>query len=456
MRKLLALMLFLIAAMYSIAQQVRQPDGGGFYTFTTDPSDELTPTQRKSIIDKLQKNEAALRKSGVLPDGLRTTVTAFQWPLAQAPGFFDHGYYGVSNYVDHNTSFPNLLRDYNCGTRTYDQQSGYNHKGTDVFTWPFPWQKMQKNAVQVVAAAPGVIIGKEDGNADQSCAFCTSCNWNAVYIMHADGSVAWYGHLKTNSVTSKAVGQSVTGGEYLGVVGSSGNSTGPHLHLEVYTSNTYSQLVDPYAGQCNSLNGNTSWWANQQPYYVPTLNKVMTHGGAPAMPGCPAGEVVNEKINFVSGNTVFLGSYYRDQQPGQQSVHRVFRPDGVQYTTWTQNFSTYYSASWWYYTIGLPSQAMQGMWRYEIAYAGRPVQTAYFAVNTIGYSFIGNGDWNDPRNWANESVPPSILPAGHEIIINPIEGGECIVNQNQQIASGAKLTVVSGKRMRTLGNLVID
>ena len=43
----------------------------------------------------------------------------------------------------------------------------------------------------------GIIIGKDDGNFDQNCAFCTSsCSWNAVYIQQADGSIAWYGHLK--------------------------------------------------------------------------------------------------------------------------------------------------------------------------------------------------------------------------------------------------------------------
>ena len=51
--------------------------------------------------------------------------------------------------------------------------------------------------------------------------------------MHADGSVAWYGHMKAGSLTNKAVGQTVSSGEYLGIVGSSGNSTGPHLHFGI-------------------------------------------------------------------------------------------------------------------------------------------------------------------------------------------------------------------------------
>ena len=106
---------------------IRQPNGGGSYLASSPVNDEITPQERASIIQQLKANEASLRSSGklVLPEN--PTFTAFAWPLKQAPGYNDNGYYGISNYVDENPSFPNLLLDYNCGTRTYDQASGYNH-----------------------------------------------------------------------------------------------------------------------------------------------------------------------------------------------------------------------------------------------------------------------------------------------------------------------------------------
>ncbi len=373
---------------------IKQPNGGGDYRQLINIKDEISPQQRTSIINMLQENEARLRLEGKLQIPANPTATAFTWPLKQALGYNDNGYYGISNYVDENLAFPNLLLDYNCGARTYDQASGYNHAGTDIFTWPFYWQKMERNIVQIIAAAPGTIIAKSDGNFDQNCAFCSvACNWNAVYVLHADGSVAWYGHMKSGSQTTKAIGETIQQGEYLGVVGSSGNSTGPHLHFEVYTNSSYTQLVDPWAGNCNNLNGLTSWWANQQPYYVSTLNKIMTHGYAPAEGSCPASEIPNEKINFVDGETIYLGSYYRDQQAGQQSVHAIYKPDNTLYTSWVQNFTVYYSASWWYYTVILPVPATTGTWRYEITYNGTQKISTYFAVNS-SYVVVCPGNFN--------------------------------------------------------------
>lgn len=372
----------------------RQPAGGGNYSQLIEIKDEISPEQRASIIHTLQVNEEILRNEGKLVTVANPTVTAFQWPLKQALGYNDRGFYGISNYVDENPAFPNLILDYNCGNRSYDQASGYNHAGTDIFTWPFYWQKMERNIVQIIAAAPGTILAKYDGNSDQNCAFCSgACNWNAVYVMHSDGSVAWYGHMKSGSLTTKTVGQTVVLGEYLGVVGSSGNSTGPHLHFEVYTNSSYTQLVDPWAGSCNNLNGFTSWWANQEPYYVSTLSKVMTHSAGPGIGNCPASEIPNEKINFVNGETVYLGSYYRDQQAGQQSVHTIYRPDNSVYTSWNQTFTVWYSASYWWYTYTLPNPATTGTWKYEILYNGTQRSATYFAVNS-SYISICPGNYN--------------------------------------------------------------
>lgn len=56
---------------------------------------------------------------------------------------------------------------------------------------------------------------------------------NHVVIKHSDGRYTLYGHLSASVVRA---GQTVSAGQMIGNVGSTGNSSGPHLHFEVRTS----------------------------------------------------------------------------------------------------------------------------------------------------------------------------------------------------------------------------
>ncbi|MCX5175675.1 M23 family metallopeptidase [Streptomyces virginiae] len=67
---------------------------------------------------------------------------------------------------------------------------------------------------------------------------------NEIVIRHADGKYSQYAHLSQLSVSS---GQSVTAGQAIGLSGSTGNSTGPHLHFEIRTTPSYGSDMDPIA-----------------------------------------------------------------------------------------------------------------------------------------------------------------------------------------------------------------
>ena len=73
----------------------------------------------------------------------------------------------------------------------------------------------------VVATAPGVVVRSERDSA----------YGNVVDVQHADGFLTRYAHLSARLV---AKGDAVKRNQVLGKVGSTGRSTGPHLHYEVH------------------------------------------------------------------------------------------------------------------------------------------------------------------------------------------------------------------------------
>ncbi|MEU3063398.1 M23 family metallopeptidase [Streptomyces subrutilus] len=67
---------------------------------------------------------------------------------------------------------------------------------------------------------------------------------NNVVIKHNDGTYTQYGHMLSLSVS---VGDKVTAGQQIGRSGSTGNSSGPHLHFEARTGGQYGSDIDPVA-----------------------------------------------------------------------------------------------------------------------------------------------------------------------------------------------------------------
>ncbi|MFF7200266.1 transglycosylase family protein [Streptomyces sp. NPDC008141] len=76
-----------------------------------------------------------------------------------------------------------------------------------------------------------------------------SAGWAGAYgyqvvIRHTDGKYSQYAHLSALTVRS---GQQVTSGQRIGRSGSTGNSSGPHLHFEIRTGPGYGSDIDPLA-----------------------------------------------------------------------------------------------------------------------------------------------------------------------------------------------------------------
>jgi murein DD-endopeptidase MepM/ murein hydrolase activator NlpD len=89
-----------------------------------------------------------------------------------------------------------------------------------------------------IAAPAGTTVGAADGGKVSSCGYNKTSGYY-VKISHGNGRYTEYFHLQGFCVSK---GQPVTAGQEIGKVGSTGVSTGPHLHFGVIESG---QHVDP-------------------------------------------------------------------------------------------------------------------------------------------------------------------------------------------------------------------
>ncbi len=333
-------------------------------------------------------------------------TVALDWPLQATANLTDCSYYHISAYVDHNST-AGVFQDFNCGTNSYD-----GHGGTDISTWPFNFYKMDNSLVEVIAAAPGIIIDKHDGEFDRN---CTSNNLTANYVIvqHADGSYALYWHMKNGSVTSVAIGQPVLAGEYLGVVGSSGSASGPHLHFEVWSGSTSATRVDPYSGACNSLNV-SSWWVSQKPHKETGVVRASAHTTDIVVPPCPTTETLNEGASFQipfqgAGLPPGYAKFYifiRDEVAGLTGNLSIRNPNGTTYLSWTYTSPSDSKVRTWGWSKVLPT--ISGTYTFQAIYNGITCSSTFEIVNPAGI--------DDINMIASTKIFPN--PASNEVVIS--------------------------------------
>jgi murein DD-endopeptidase MepM/ murein hydrolase activator NlpD len=319
----------------------------------------------------------------------QASTAGFQIPLRRGLSNTYPGLITIAAYVDHDEVNPDSLLDWNCGERTYDGED-FGHNGTDYNAVLYPWRTMANDGMIVTAAADGEIIDRSDGEFDQNCAFDPEAESNTVILKHADGKITIYAHMKKGTVTPRKVGDRVEQGDYLGVMGSSGMSTGPHLHMGV--QDLSNNLFDPYAGTCNELNAE-SLWEDQEDYKEQTILAAETHSAAPEYPPCPEQEKPNLKDVFAAADTVFASATVRDFDNTDEFGVEVLDPSGqvILATTYSNTTPGHFAFIQIYWNFQLPQPAIDGEYTWRIRYAG----------NTLDHSFyVGAGP--DP---APEAMP---------------------------------------------------
>ncbi|WP_052098215.1 peptidoglycan DD-metalloendopeptidase family protein [Paenibacillus stellifer] len=167
----------------------------------SETKDELAElgSQLEEMITSLNRTvqEAQEANAARMEQALREQAKAFLWPTSSRTISSSFGY----------------RTDPFKGTAAY-------HGGIDIAA---------QTGDFVFAAQAGTVI-----TADQ-----TAARGNYIVIDHGDGIQTWYMHLSAENVSP---GDKVAKGQRIGEVGSTGRSTGPHLHFQVVKQD---KLVDP-------------------------------------------------------------------------------------------------------------------------------------------------------------------------------------------------------------------
>jgi murein DD-endopeptidase MepM/ murein hydrolase activator NlpD len=276
------------------------------------------------------------------------------WPVTGSDGEA----WVINNYVDLDTS--SGIRDYRGGMKSYD-----GHAGIDIDIPSFVEMDLGR---PVLAVRAGQVTATEEGQPDRN----TSCqgDWNFVSVLTDDGFQVTYGHLKRDSVVVN-VGSRVEVGATLGMVGSSGCSTWPHLHLEAFRT-ADGALVDPFRD---------GLWANP-PVYDPPLTVMRTLLTDQEIVNIEtlADPPANASV-IVRGGWLGVGINAAGGSNGDQLTVRVTDATGALFQTGDISMPEGARHTLWIFNWIVGTDAPTGVWRVDVLVNGALNRTHTVQVN---------------------------------------------------------------------------
>lgn len=296
--------------------------------------------------------------------------------------------YFIVNYVDLDTN-AGVMYDINCGTKTYD-----GHAGIDFALKNF---RQMDSGVNVKAAAGGRIVFVSDAAFDRSKSGNGLGFGNYICIEHPGGYYSYYAHLKKGSAKVQ-LNDSVTEGQVIGLVGSSGNSTDPHLHFEIWYQNQY--YFEPSQGTCQTY---PTFWKNQLNY--DSVYRFMDNGLMNFIPSLdtlkerPLSQTIfKEKDSFVT-----FWTHYAGAKAGDSIRIDWIDPQGGLYFSFAYKENYTYWYYYWYSYIFKPTKG--GQYVAKLYINGQLTNSTPFFVE---YSV---------NILETEQAKPAVFCNGHEYMI---------------------------------------
>ena len=347
------------------------PEAGGGGAWNTATDSGISDALWNEIMLRARANEARLEAEGKLIATNPDAVIKFSQPVRANNNQVKPVYYALTNFFNHGTG--GALVDFKNKSRTLPV-----HYGTDYLPYPFPWNMMDNSDVAVVAAADGLIVDKVDDEEDRRCGTDPSYKPNYILLRHNAFTYTIYLHMKAKSLTTKTVDQYVTRGEFLGLVGSSGQSTAPHLHFE-WRIERYTNSYDPFKGPGNPIA--ESRWVTQEKYYVSRILDLATSGQAVTMPDCAPGTLVPQTV-FARGDTVRFAAFFRDVRPSHLVEYQILRPDGSLSHKWNPPpHPNDLPSAWWWTPYSISANAPLGTWKFRVLLGGQTTEKNFQVCN---------------------------------------------------------------------------
>ncbi|TWT90386.1 Murein DD-endopeptidase MepM [Pseudobythopirellula maris] len=305
--------------------------------------------------------QAAFLGLAVMAAGDANAQTKLVWPIEGTP--FEE--WSIGNYVDLDTR-PVARRDYRGGRITYD--------GHDALDIGLPHFRAMEEGYDIYAAAAGTVTFAKDGEYDRY-SFSNPAppgeSGNYVVIDHGDGLTTLYGHMRKDSVAVTA-GQTVAAGEVIGQIGSSGQSTGPHLH---FTVRVHGQAVETFLDP-------DAWWDDPLPYSGEVAT-VMDSGIASDWPTTEEVEYGVEHQGVFqaqsTGQLVVMWNYLFGIAEGSSVSLKIHRPNGSVFSdfAWIQQGL---GGGYWNHGVVLPPNPELGLWRSELTVNGSVLTSNPFRI----------------------------------------------------------------------------
>ena len=404
---------------------VRAQEGGGGPIDLAPLDGCITPQRRQFAADLIEHFEV---KFGPVsrPVAGQTPAPLKFYPLAGT--LWDDLF--TLNYVDLNPT--TAFSDWDCLTYTYN-----NHFGNDTIIRSFDEQMI---GVPVFAAQNGRVIAMHDGESDMNTSFGDQPA-NFVIIDHGLGRQAWYYHLKQNSIL---VGQGdfVVAGQQIALCGSSGNSTGPHLHFEIRDEDT---VFEPFAGPCRA--GDSGWVEQPAPERSVYLHDFgITHENLSSFPVWPNRWPADGQI-AMSDPWIRIW-FYGTNLPAQSTWKVRFRrpigtllPDGQ-----TQQFNNaFWSWFYWWWSYDVTEMhSTPGKWHVLLSINGNLVIEAPIEVRAQRTS-----DFNRPPVPVTVRFEPATPIAG-EVAKAVIDGPALLDDMEFDVVRYQYVWTIEGEPVRTI------